>query len=269
MREALALLLILLCGCARNYWVRTLHTAQIDADSSQPSTVECSLAAPPYGYTVGYEKTGSGGRKWSREADPALQLRVTNRSEAIVTVDWDHSAIVLDKLSYAVALFERPKNSPDIEAIKKPPVPVLAPNSSIAVLVLPEQPRPSDERFSEGARGAIPPTSFLPTSVKEVPPIRVVLALTGWSAPYVDCAFRARLVSTQITRSTENPWPANGEACIPDLGCAEGFRCVRNLCLAPGKQPPPRAKFGEACLSDDDCESGLRCQSSMCLGTRR
>jgi hypothetical protein len=269
MRKALAVLLIVLCGCARNYWVRTLYTAQIDADSSQPSTVECSLAAPPYGYTVGYEKTASSGRKWSREENRHLQLRVTNRSEGIVTVDWDHSAIVLDKLSYAVALFERPKNSPDIEAIKKPPVPVLAPNSSIAVLVLPEQQRPSDERFSEGARGAIPPTSFLPTSVKEVPPIRVVLALTGWSAPYVDCAFKARLVSTQITRSTENPWPANGEGCIPDLGCAEGFRCVRNLCLAPGKQPPPRAKFGAACLSDDHCESGLGCQSSMCLGTRR
>src|SRR5512140_3622080 len=156
----LAVLSAPLAGCVRDWFVRTDYSAKIEADAQQNGTMECGLEAKPYGKTVGYRKTNGSFEKWTEDHSLPLRLTLTNHSANIVTVDWDHSAIVLGKLSYSVALFEQPKNSRDVEAIKKPPVPVLAPNSSIEVFVLPEETRPSADRFSEAGREALPATSF-------------------------------------------------------------------------------------------------------------
>jgi len=266
MRMVIAVLLAGLGGCTRNWAVRTTYTSKIEADFSQRSTVECGLDSAPYSNIVGYTQSTSGGGKWTKEEWLPLKLTLANRTGEIVTVDWDHSAIVLGNVSYAIELYEQPKNSPDVEAVKKPPVPVLAPNSFIAVLVLPEMPRPSAGKLPEPVTEAVPPNRFLPTSAEQQSTLRVVLALTGWSAPYVDCAFRARLVNTLVSRSTADRWPGPGESCVPEFQwCAEGLSCLRDRCVDPTKEPTGK-KFGESCVSGDECWEGLTCQAGRCLG---
>jgi hypothetical protein len=234
--------------------VKTVYTAHFDVDQGNSPDFDCAVQELDYGFTV---FAGRAPKNVSREEDPGpLRLKLTNRAPNIVTVDWDHSAIVdVQGKSYHLKLYDPDPQSNFLEAIKKPPAPVIAPSSHIEVRILPEP------RY-EGQL----PMFFLPPFAEEKGPIRVVLALSGGTVPHADCVMHATLVATREIRSTKPPWPIHGEPCLPSLGCAEGHECVRGKCFSPSKKGQPLWKrIGEYCYIADDCELGLDCQTGRCI----
>ena len=185
-----------------------------------------------------------------------LPVTISNNTDQIVTVDWEHSAFVDSTgSSYRVRVYPQGTDANVLDrgpqAIDKPPVPVLAPAAHIVAFVLPE-------------RGSLqPPMFFFPPLDRDDAPLKLVVSITGTPLRHVECTIRGRLEGTETTRSAAPPWPQPGEECVPHLGCAEGLSCVAGACADPSKPPPVRVKRGQAqiCRTDEDCAEGLRCAS--------
>jgi hypothetical protein len=262
----LALALLAATACAsRAYTLRTEYRAALAVESSGP--LACEL--PPrleYGKVERVTEKGNGAFSGveARERWTPLPLRIVNRTDEVITVDWERSVFVdASGLSRRVRVFPAPAGSAAAAApspLDRPPTAVVAPGTRAEVLVLPE-PAP-----------AAPVLSFLPPSAAEQTPLRLVLSAAGSSARTAECVVTATLESTRVERNADERWPGHGEACIPGLGCADGLSCQADVCvdpkappLPPGHRATPARKglYGESCERDADCVQGFHCDSRM------
>jgi hypothetical protein len=272
MRPVLALALACAaCSSPKVFTLRTQYTAALSVESATPS-IGCELPAQQV-YGKVQRVTEKGGKfsavEW-REAWAPLPVRILNRTDEVVTVDWERSAFVdATGLSYRVRVFQAgaAPGTPDAPAkpLERPSAPVIAPGARIDALVLPEPSAPGPAMF------------FLPPYAEERAPLRLVVSTAGSATRVAECVVTARLEQTKVERNADERWPGHGEACLPGLGCAEGLSCKGDVCvdpssppLPPGYKPAPEKKrlFGESCEKDDDCVQGFRCDRrlGMCVG---
>ncbi len=218
---------LLLSACSQRWWIKTEYTAQLQVEPPKSSDFECSVREPlVYGQTLTVFYPGPDDPIRKEDRAP-LPLRLTNRSAGIVTVDWDHSAIVdASSNSYHVLLFERGQTQAMFEAVKKPPAPVIAPNSHVDVLILPEPRYGGQESMF-----------FMPPNTQEKNPIRIVLSLSGGPGSYAECVIHAHLSGTRQVRSSDHEWPTQDQNCVPHFGCAEGYECVADRCTRSANTP--------------------------------
>ncbi len=228
MRNLRIVSVFLLSACYSQRWsIKTEYTAQLQVEPPKSPDFECSAREPlVYGQTLTVLQPGPDDPVRTENWAP-LPLRLTNRSANIVTVDWDHSAIVdASSNSYHVILFERGQTQSMFEAVKKPPAPVIAPNSHVDLQILPE-PRYSGQEHM----------FFMPPSAQEKSPIRIVLSLSGGPGPYAECIIHARLSGSRQVRSRDHEWPTQDQNCVPHFGCAEGYECVADRCTRSAITP--------------------------------
>jgi hypothetical protein len=230
-------LLGLLCACvpapyvvAPQYTLRRVYHAEVAATPSGRAELEVRGAgdfaySETFSYRAVYETTMSViPESYTRdELVPGLAIMITNPTESIVTIDWDHSAIVDSQgSSYKVVLASERQLPQNIESVKKPPAPVLAPRSFIRVEVFPE--------ISERRR----PLQYLPVAVDQCVTYRLVLSTVGGALNHSEALLRVTVKDIETSRDGDRAWPGAGEKCLPRrLGCAEGFVCKGNRCMAP------------------------------------
>jgi hypothetical protein len=264
MRPILALTLACAaCSSPKVFTLRTQYTAALSVESPSPS-IGCELPVQQV-YGKVQRVTEKGGKfspvEW-REMWAPLPVRILNRTDEVVTVDWERSAFVdATGVSYRVRVFQ-PGAAPDAAAkpLDRPPAPVIVPGTRIDALVLPEPSAPGPAMF------------FLPPYAGEGAALRLVVSTTGSAARVAECVVTVRLEQTKVERNADERWPGHGEACLPGLGCAEGLSCKADVCvdpnaapLPPGYQQAPAKKrlFGESCEKDDDCVQGFRCDRRL------
>ncbi len=245
-----AYLLLLSSGCVANYTLRKDFAAEVS--SSQPSGAELAVSIEPGlgfrdDYTASRNMVSLEDQVTVIQGTSPLLLTISNPSTGIITVDWDHSVFVDSSgNSYKLLYPNSGQLDPSVEAIKKPPTPVIAPRAKLVVPVLPE---------ATGAwlqnRGF-----FLPRVVGEKKDLRVLLATAGGKQPHTEVALQVVCKSSSITRSPEPPFPGHGKRCLASLGCAEGTQCLDSMCVDPNLPPPERKKFRirhEPCAADEEC----------------
>ncbi len=271
MRPLLVVLLVS-AGCAPNVLtLRTRYAAALSVESASPS-LTCELP-PQHAYwnvqVVTEKRDGTFSAPEWREAWAPLPIRIRNRTDEVVAIDWERSAFVdASGLSRRVQVFQI-GGSPGAPAaptrLDRPPSSVVAPRSRVEALVLPEPTPPAPAMF------------FLPPYAEERAPLKLVVSTSGAAARVAECVVTARLQETTVERSVTPPWPGHGQACVPKLGCAEGLACTADVCVDPkapplpaGYTPGPAKKrlFGESCGRDDDCVQGFRCDVRLgtCVG---
>jgi hypothetical protein len=267
MRRLPVLLLVLTACAPKVFTLRNQFTAALTVESPSPS-LACELPARhAYGNVqqVAEKRDGTFSAVEWKEAWAPLPVRIVNRTDEVVTVDWERSAFVDGTgVSRRVRVFE-PAAAPDAPArpVERPPAPVIAPGARVDALVLPEPTPPAPAMF------------FLPPYTADRAPLKLVVSVSGSSAARIaECVVTAHLERMKVERNADLPWPGHGEACLPKLGCAEGASCEEGICVDP-KEPPlplghtPAAKkkklFGESCERDDDCVQGFRCDRRLAI----
>lgn len=253
-------------GCSQSWILRREYTTSLSAEPGPGSELSFSPLFPAIKYADLLTCEGPpGSLKTSRDTEPsALPLRITNPTAEIVTLDWDHTAFVDGSgQSYRLMLLNAPRLPANVEAIKKPNAPVLAPGAHVDVLVYPE---PPDDRLF-----------FLPRMPEAKTTFRIAFATVGSAKSHSEARLTATLTATKEMRSREFPWPRAGEECLPLLGCDAGLSCGKaGRCVAPAKQVVPRVvntslsgtrevePFGGRCTLDSDCLSVLACIEGRC-----
>jgi hypothetical protein len=271
MRRLLALplaLSFLLAACAQQWTLRRNYTAAMMSRQDVGSELRVSVAPTMSYYDEFSAWRSAPGAPLSTSREEhcmPLVLTITNPTSSIVTIDWDHSVFVdSEGNSYKLLYPGSARLPPSVEAIKKPPTPVIAPNAQLVVPVLPEAPEPWAENRA----------FFLPRSPEAASNLRIVLATSGTARPHSEVRLRAEFRGTSVERGGSSKWPRHGDSCIPDLGCDAGQECSNGMCLQPGLAPPapPQRngvkKFGEACSDDSDCLRGLECDLNFKLCKR-
>ena len=121
MRRAILAAGLALLRCSHSWWIRTEHTAEFEVDQPKATDFGCAVdVVHPYGHTVAV--TSPFDEATETENWSPIRLRLTSHAGSIVTVDWDHSAIVdAGGSSYHVMLFEPGGSSRNFEAINDPP----------------------------------------------------------------------------------------------------------------------------------------------------
>jgi hypothetical protein len=260
----LALALLAASACTPTvYTLRTTYRATLAVESST-GALACELPDRfEYGKVERVTEKGDGFSGVEvRELWTPLPLRVLNRTDELLTVDWERSVFVdASGLSRRVRVFTAsPATAAAPRPLDRPPAAVVAPGTRAEALVLPEP-----------APGA-PVLFFLPPSAAERAPLRLVISAAGSSARTEACVLTATLESTRIERSGDVRWPGHGEACIPGLGCADGLSCQADVCVDPKAPPLPsghrgtpvrKRLYGESCELDADCVQGFHCDPRM------
>jgi hypothetical protein len=240
----------------KRYALTKAYTADVIVDQRAVADVRFDAPGPlHYSETIALAVGPNGVNGPVRtETDPAIfSLILRNPSDNIVTIDWDHSAIVdSDQRSYKVRLLGEPKLPTGVRAIDKPPAPVLAPRSFITVLVVPDLPNYSDTFF------LVPPASGAHAT------IRFVLALVGAQSPQCEATLHVSLNDAKVTRSTDWAWPCCGQRCLPVLGCGDGSECVNGVCQGGIDTFSDRKGLGAFCTRSTDCTPGMKCTDGRC-----
>jgi hypothetical protein len=257
-RLELAVVAMFVLGGCRGAWaLRTTHTLAITVE---PSSQLVKCAVPPrltYGSSRRlFRSAGTYSPITVEEHPRALPVTISNGTDEVVTIDWEHSAFVDSRgNSYRVRLYRAEGASTLSDtgprSIDKPPVPVIAPGAHVQAFVLPEQDESQPFMF------------FAPPSSSDGAPLKLVVSVAGPAFRHAECVIRSRLEQTTVTRSTQSRWPQHGQTCLPDFGCADGLLCASGICNDPRKPPsPPRTsgkRAGEKCEIAEDCAQGLRC----------
>jgi len=262
-------------GCIPGRWsVRTEHASRLEARASASQDLSFSVGPSlTYSETITVVESASAPGTFSSERfDSAMPIfvRLTNRTQNIITIDWDHTAFVDERgTSYKVLLPGEQQLPLNVLAVNKPPAPVIAPGSHIEVLVYPAW-QGSDRIF------------FLPREKGAQTTFRVVFATVGGTAPHSELTVAVMNEKLVRYRSRETPWPVKGERCLPTLGCADGFACSRGRCESNknvvGRDPNEKCgvrspadeikrvvePFGGPCRFDNDCLATLQCVSGRC-----
>jgi hypothetical protein len=260
----LASVLILAAGCAPTvFTLRTQYTAALSVDSPSPS-LACELPARhAYGseQRISEKRDGTFAEYAVRETWAPLPVRIENRTDEVVMLDWERSAFVdASGLSHRVRLFQPAAAGEAPKVIERPPAQPIAPRARADALVLPEPTPPAPAMF------------FLPPHAEERAPLRLVVSTSGAVTRVAECVVTARLEQAKEERNADVAWPGHGQRCVPRLGCAEGLSCKADVCvdprappLPPGHEPEPSRKrlFGESCEKDSDCVQGFRCDRRL------
>ncbi len=251
-------------ACApRAYTLRTQYRVALTVESPS-AALACELPAEQVRGKV-ERVTERGDGSFSAvavsEVWAPLPLRVLNRTDELLTIDWERSVFVdAAGLSRRVRVFPSGQvlEGPPAQAaaLAHPPPAVVAPGTRVEAFVLPEPTPPAPALF------------FLPPDAAERAPLRLVLSASGGAGRAAECVIAGALESTKVERDADVKWPAHGERCIPMLGCAEGLSCQGDTCVDPkgpplpaGASPVPSRKrlFGESCERDSDCVQGYSC----------
>jgi hypothetical protein len=271
MCRASAVLLIggsfLLTACAHELILRRNYTATISSRQDSSSSELRVTVVPTVSYADEFIAVRQGASLLSASREEhctPLVLTITNPTSNIVTLDWDHSVFV-DSTgnSYKLLYPGSTRLPPTVEAIRKPPTPVIAPNAQLVVPVLPESPEPWSENRA----------FFLPRSQSEASTLRILLATSGTERAHSEVKLLVKLSDSSEQRDG-SAWPKHGDPCIPVLGCNAGQECRDGTCLQPGLAPPtPPRRTGvkrllESCADDADCLPGLECDLTFKLCKR-
>ena len=259
----LALALAATAACAPTvYSLRTKYRAGLTVESRSP-VLACELPAEhSYEMEERVRLQSDGTHSGVEQVDVVspLPLRIVNRTDEVLTVEWERSAFVdAAGISHRVRVFtaaaSRDPSAAGASPLDRPPPAVIAPGTRAEALVLPE---PSPHA---------PPEFFLPPWAAERAPLRLVLSVSGSTPRIAECVVTAGLEGKTVVRNAVS-WPRHGDACVPVLGCAEGLSCRGDTCVDPnapalpeGFQATPARKrlFGESCSRDADCVQGFRC----------
>jgi hypothetical protein len=257
---------LVLVGCSQKWVLRREYTATLAVEAAAGAELQFAVLR-----SVGYADVltcegAPGALSTTRTSEPGiLALRITNPTRGIVTLDWDHTAFVDGSgQSYRLLLLNAPVLPANVEAVKKPNAPVLAPGAHVDVLVYPDP--PSDRLF------------FLPRGSGETTTFRIAFATAGSTTPHSEANLTATLVSAKERRSHGARWPRAGDGCLPLVGCDAGFQCntKSGRCVdarqagsagpvdgarTPGREVEP---FGGRCEVDSDCLPTLACVMGRC-----